>query len=147
MNRTFEKPVSWSITISPPYRHFSPEHLYAEDIPVIRRWFRKFSKHYILFSEFDDESRLHYHGTIYINDMIKFHKTRYHMSTKVGFIKIKLLKSPLDLLRWTFYIRKDYHFMYKDFPFIIYSKKIPSKIPKPLNLRINIMDFLTRKGG
>lgn len=142
MNRT---PKIYSITISPPYRLFSPEYLYNEDIPKIRRWFKKFSKHFILFAEFDESSRIHYHGTIYIDDLIKFHKTRYHFQYRVGFVKTKLLRTFIDLLRWTYYIRKDYHLMYKDFPFIMHTavtKRIIIKLPPK---QLTIMDYFYQK--
>ncbi len=137
MNRT---PKIYSITISPPLRPFAPLYLYNEDIPIIRRWFKKFSKHFILFAEFDESSRLHYHGTIYIHDLIKFHKTRYHFTYRVGFVKTKLLRTSNDLLKWTFYIRKDYHIMYKEFPFIMHTAKV-KKVIKPKLIRKSIMDY------
>ncbi len=137
---TLENPVIWSITISPPYRLFRPKYLYNEDIPTIRRWFRTFSKHYILFTEFDSESRIHYHGTIYINDLIKFHKTRYSFSCRVGFVKVKQLRTQLDLLKWTFYIRKDYHIMYKDFPFVMHNKII-KRTKRPKSVTKSILEY------
>ncbi len=140
MNRTLENPKIWSITVSSPYRHFRPKYLYQEDIPIIRRWFRSFSKHYILFTEFDDSSRIHYHGTIYIHDMIKFHKTRYAFTSRVGFVKIKQLRTPMDLLKWNFYIRKDYYLMYNEFPLVIHTKII-KKFIKPKHIPKTIMDF------
>ncbi len=123
MNRTLENGHLYSITISPPYRLFDPLYLYNDDIPIIVRWLRKFSKHYILFTELDNESRIHYHGTIDIHDLIKYHRTKCYIQRSLGFIKIKLLKTPQDLLKWTFYIRKDYYINSELFPFVIHHKK------------------------
>lgn len=129
MNRTLENPHLYSITVSPSYRHFDPLYLYNEDIPVIIKWFRKFSRHYILFTEISEEtSRIHYHGTIDIHDLIKFHRTRCYIQKSIGYIKLKRLKTPIDLLKWTYYIRKDYHKNHELFPFIIHKKK--NKIKK-----------------
>lgn len=123
MNRTLENTNLFSITISPPYRLIDPLYLYNDDLPILVRWFRRFSKHYILYTEFDDMSRIHYHGTIQIDDKIKFHRSKYRIHKSVGFVKVKLLKTPNDLLKWTFYCRKDYYVNYKLFPYIIHHKK------------------------
>ncbi len=117
----------YGITISPPFRNYSPEFLYNKDTPIIIRWLKRFSKHYIMFSEFDDSSRLHYHGTIYIDDITKFHKTRYNFSERVGYVKLDLLKKNKNLLTWTMYIRKQQYYMSKDFPFYYHKKNIKIK--------------------
>ncbi len=128
MNRTLENPNLYSITISPPYRPFDPVFLYNDDLPIIIRWFRKFSKHFILFTEItESDSRIHYHGTIDIHDLIKFHRTRCYIHKSLGFIKIKRLVKSIDLLRWTFYIRKEYFRNGELFPFIIHLNKTKIK--------------------
>ncbi len=143
MNRTLKKNILYSITISPSYRLSDPLFLYNKDIPLIIRWFRKFSKHFILFTEIcESSSRIHYHGTISIFDIIKFHRTRYNIQKNIGFIKLKRLNTTLDLLRWTYYIRKDYHSNYKLFPFIMHlnkPKRITPKVKHSNSLTINII--------
>ncbi len=128
MNRTLENSKLFSMTISPSYRLFDPLYLYNEDLPMIVRWCRKFSKHYIFFTEFDDVGRIHYHGTIQIDDQIKYYRTKPYIDRSFGFVKHKRLKTPLDLLKWTFYCRKQYHLTFKLFPFIMHHKK--NKIKK-----------------
>ena len=61
MNSPLENRQHYSVTISPPYRLFDPVYLYNEDIPIIIRWLNKFSKHYVIHSELDSTSRIHYH--------------------------------------------------------------------------------------
>ncbi len=160
MNRTLEKIKQkkletkiYSITISPHYRFNDPTYLYNEDIRIIIRWFRKFSKHWILFTEFDEASRIHYHGTIYIHDMIKFHKTRWYLNQKLGFVKIKLLKTVIDLLRWNMYIRKEYYMMYKSYPLVYHTKGLLKKVNhthkilnKPLH-KDNIINWINGTWG
>ncbi len=148
MNRTLENPKLYSITITPPYRLIDPLYLYNDDLPILVRWFRSFSKHYILYTEFDDTSRIHYHGTIQVHDLIKYHRTKYRIQKSIGFVKLKLLKTPLDLLRWTFYVRKDYYMNYKLFPFIIHHHKNKIKRVDFHNNPITIMEcFLKAKQG
>ncbi len=122
MERCLEKNM-YSMTISPPYRLFDPEVLYHQDTPLICNWLRKFSDHYIMFTEFDPNNRIHYHLTVRIKDKIKYYKTKYSLERILGFVKTKRLIKPIDLLRWTMYIRKDYYINYKIFKFIIYKRK------------------------
>lgn len=52
-------------------------------------------------------SRLHYHGIIEIDDLIKFHKTKYRIDKHIGFVKIDKLNTFIDKLKWLYYCKKD----------------------------------------
>ncbi len=141
MNRTLENKMAYSMTISPPYRFNRPTYLYNEDIPKIKRWLNKFSRHYVIYSEFDDESRLHYHLSVWIHDLIKYHKTKYLLNNKLGFIKTKLLKTRLDLLRWHIYCIKQQHLMQKHFPRVEYRRIVRRRAQTIIENRKTIMDY------
>ncbi len=142
MNRTLENRMAYSMTISPPYRLSSPIFLYNEDIPKIKRWLRKFSRHYVIYSEFDNESRLHYHLSVWIHDITKYHKTKYLLAGKLGYIKTKLLKTSFDLLRWHLYCIKDQPEMKKSFPRVEYRKVIRrSTAPRANSKQKTIYDY------
>lgn len=94
------------ITISPSYRSAAPKVLYAQDMFLIHKYLNPCSDHYILYPEFSDESRLHYHGIILFKDVIKFHKTKHLIDKTIGFTKIVRLKSHEDHLRVLIYSMK-----------------------------------------
>lgn len=96
----------YAITISPPYSPEHIKHLHCQYTYEIRRWCNKFSKHYMMYPEFDDETRLHYHGVIRVEDWIKFHKTRLTFQRTVGFVKIKPLTTFRRHLGWLMYCQK-----------------------------------------
>lgn len=85
----------------------SPRDLYKEDTIYIRRQLNKFSNLYIIYPEFDNTERLHYHGIITITDNVKFHKTNYLLG-KLGFTKWIKIKSNKENLRSTIYSMKDW---------------------------------------
>lgn len=81
--------TSYAITISPPYKAYnSPSFLYNGDKPLITKYLNRFSNHYCIYPELDNNNRLHYHGIIDIKDMIKFRHIKYEMDRILGFIKI-----------------------------------------------------------
>lgn len=125
----------FAITVSPPHRKVKPEWLYNEDKCILTRELNKVSRHYILYPEFDINSRLHYHGLIKIHDMTKWHKQVHHvLQRQIGFIKIDQIKSAVDHLRYLCYCRKNYTSdMFKP---IIYArrKRIKKQVgPSPLD--------------
>lgn len=97
----------YAITVSPPMRKCTPKFLYEDDVSEIRRWCNKWSSHYLMYPEFDLNSRLHYHGIIKAKDLTKMHKTRAKFSRQVGFVKLKPLLTFNDHLKWLMYCRKD----------------------------------------
>jgi len=106
-----------ALTISPPNRMKGTKlrnynrFLYEEDILHIRAVF-KYNKinSFIIFPEFDDKGRLHYHGTVTLNtnQLTRWHKHAECKLRLMGFIDYKPLRGFLDRLRWIFYCRKDF---------------------------------------
>ncbi len=129
MNSPLENRQHYSVTISPPYRLFDPVYLYNEDIPVIVRWLNKFSKHYVIYTELDSSSRIHYHLSVWIHDMMKYHRTKHIMDRKVGFVKTKRLFTKYDLLRWHLYCNKDYYLNKKRYPRVRYVRRNRAALP------------------
>lgn len=107
MNRTIEKNGVYAITISPPYRKRSPDYLYSDDKLVIRRLLNKCSRHYLLYPEFDERSRLHYHGIVYIHDLVKWHKhVKHNIDRMIGFTLIKKIRTIDEHIGWINYCKK-----------------------------------------
>lgn len=97
----------YSVTISPPYRKGRPKVWYDYDVYAIHQHFNRFSRYYMFVPEFDDNSRLHYHGVVYVHDAIKHHKTKHILDNTIGFSKFILLKTYHDHLRWLLYCNKN----------------------------------------
>lgn len=101
--------AQYAITISPlPRNYTSPIKLYYGDIYRIQRQLNKFSKHYCLYPELDINNRLHYHGIIHIDDMIKFRHIKHIMDKELGFIKIDKFKTFKDKLKYLIYSMKQW---------------------------------------
>lgn len=97
----------FAITISPRYRTLDPVRLYDMDMHGIRRYLNQCSHHYILYPEFDSTSRIHYHGVVQIDDIIKWHKIKYKFDG-IGFTKVDRFKTFKDHLTYLLYCQKDY---------------------------------------
>lgn len=97
----------YSLTISPRYYKFNPRRLLKVQKEEIIRQLNKCSSYYCLYPEFDDVSRLHYHGVIKIKDMVKWHHIKYKVD-KVGFAKLKKMKGHKEHLRWLVYSMKNW---------------------------------------
>lgn len=98
----------YGLTISPPYRNDRPKKLYKGDVYLLQKWLNKFSKMYSIYPEFDNNSRLHYHITLDICDLTKYHHTKYIVDKTIGYVKLNTLKTNLDLIGWQCYCQKDY---------------------------------------
>lgn len=136
----------YSITISPPYRLFRPGELYEQDSYVLRRWLNKFSKHYCLYPEFDKHSRLHYHGIVKIDDLTKYHRTKYIIDKGLGFVRIDKLKTSIDHLRFLIYSMKEWAQNKETFKTpIIYKrlKRCRYEPSKELDVPNDIRQYLT----
>lgn len=99
----------FGITISPPPRFNSAKALYIEDKYVIQRELNKVSHRYILYPEFDNKARLHYHGFILIHDKTKWNKQVKHVLDKtLGYTLLSTFKNFKSQLGWLCYCRKEY---------------------------------------
>lgn len=99
----------YAITISPPYSKDRPSFKYNSDKPIIIKYLNKVSDYYILYPELSTDGRLHYHGIIQFRDMIKWYKSTKHiLSSLLGFICLKIIKTNIDNIKWIYYISKDW---------------------------------------
>lgn len=99
---------NYFITISPPYRALAPSILYQQDTYMIYQYLNKCSDHYIIYPEFSSSSRLHYHGIIRINDLIKWHRQKALFDKAVGLTKIILIQNNKEHLRSLIYSMKEW---------------------------------------
>lgn len=108
--------TSLAFTLSPPHRFTSGTDLknpnrvlYEEDknqIKSILKYIRCGT--YILYPEFDDKARLHYHGIINLdsNQKVRFYKYAHCKLKQIGFVDFKPLKTFEDKLKWVIYMSK-----------------------------------------
>lgn len=97
----------FAITISPPHYKGKPDFLYNNVKYTLQTKFARCSEHYILYPEFSDTSRLHFHGIIRFKDKIKFDKSiKYYIDFNIGYVCIKPLDKYKDLLQWILYCKK-----------------------------------------
>lgn len=97
----------YAVTVSPPFRKGRPKVWYEYDSYGLHQHFNKFSKHYMFVPEFDNNSRIHYHGVVRIDDSIKHHKTKYILDKSIGYSKFDPLKTLHDHIRWLIYCNKN----------------------------------------
>lgn len=93
-------------------RFREPNKLYfIEDVSHIRAVL-KYNRipRYIIYPEFDEKGRLHYHGILALdsNQYIRFYKHAMHKLKRIGFVDVKPLKTFKDKLRWICYIKKSF---------------------------------------
>lgn len=98
------------ITVSPPYDKSNSTNsaLHKYYTQRIQLHFNKFSKHYMFYPEYSENSRLHYHGIVKIDDLCKFHHIRKQMTKELGIIDIQLIKSFEEHLRSLTYSMKNW---------------------------------------
>lgn len=134
------------ITISPRYRLKDPLTLLKEDKKIIRRYLNRFSKLYILYPEFDNKQRLHYHGMVEVHDKIKLFRTKHLIDKNVGWTKIGAIATYNDQLKWLMYCKKnkgDYIGTFK--PIIYKSLRKRVKAIKPNDLDEGILRWYQAK--
>lgn len=111
----------YSITVSLRPMAQSPLYMHRVMKRVLRRELNKMSKHYVLVPEFSDKGRLHYHGTIQIDDKLKMYNNKYRLD-RMGFTKLDPLETVKDLLKWTVYCRKNYGLIRAEYDIIMYMR-------------------------
>jgi len=152
MDRLKKKKVStnlYSVTISPRYKTIEPVMLHEDYRIDIQKLFNRFSDRYQLIPEFDENVRLHYHGIVYVKDIIKMFRSKNKLDKTVGFVKYKKLNTFEDQLKWLMYCNKNYYKIKDYFDKIIFHprKRINYKrlnIIKRLKQesQLNIIDFI-----
>lgn len=99
----------FSITISPRHRRGSDLFLYSGDKYIIRKLLNMCTDYYLIYPELDDSDRLHYHGIILVKDPIKWYRSvKRRLGYSMGFLKMSLLKTFQDRLKWMLYMKKDW---------------------------------------
>lgn len=102
------------MTISPPMRTYrNVKYILDEDVSQIRTLLNRCSQHWILVPEFSKDTRLHYHGVIRIDDVVKWHKAVRHRLNNIGFVKLDPLKDNRNHVSWLCYIYKEWHITLK----------------------------------
>lgn len=96
----------YALTISPPESNRDPRKSYSEDRDSITQLMTPFSDHYMMYPEFTELGRLHYHGLVYVSDKIKFYHTK-HLLGILGFCMWKPLRKYSDQLNWLIYCMKN----------------------------------------
>lgn len=99
---------NYAITISPPKRtHIQSNTIsYSSDKMVIELALRR--QMFSLWPELSDEDeRLHYHGTVRIKNYLDWDRRARHILKRLGYIKVKRLRSFRDHLKWILYCTKD----------------------------------------
>lgn len=96
-----------AITLSPPaFTGDFVERYHTEFLPELVRFLRRCSKRYMVYPEFTDMGRLHFHGLFYIHDKTAMLKGLPRLQ-KLGFIKLDKIKTFGDHLRWVIYMSKE----------------------------------------
>jgi len=108
-----------AITISPPNRITIHNHwkdpntsIYIDDKQYINQVFKYAKiKHYMIYPEFDDKGRLHYHGIVTLTntEYIRFRKYVQPKLTKIGFVDTSELLTFKHNLRYLYYCTKQFH--------------------------------------
>lgn len=128
----------YAITVSPSLRAIRPEILYQDDVHNLRRLLNQCSHHFILYPEFDSTSRLHYHGVVQIDDLIKLHRIKYKFD-RIGFTKVTRFKTFRDHLTYLLYCQKEFAVTSQLFEPVLFKclKRVPkSTINKELDVGI-----------
>lgn len=101
-----------ALTISPPERvnrWNALKTIYRDDSIFINNQLRKCSKKYSIYAELDANGRLHYHGTVYVHDMVKWKKSVLPSFKRViGFTKVKVIADEENSDRWQGYCLKEW---------------------------------------
>lgn len=100
-----------AVTISPRNRvdkYNTLKWIFQNDASDICLLLRKCSKNFTIYPEFDVNSRLHYHGIVYVHDNIKWHKHTKPGLDKIGYTLIKEIKDYKNKDKWLTYCTKEW---------------------------------------
>lgn len=143
---------SMAITISTPPSQFSVLYRIQDHHTSIDESLRKICKSYILYPEFDEQGRLHYHGMINGYDEIKYFHLKWKLD-RVGYTLVKPIKQPLI---WVLYCQKSWRRTSRVFeksnieitPLFkikkIYSKYSDNYLIQQINKTTTILDAFAR---
>jgi len=106
-----------AITISPPSRMLynknnNPNRMLFDDDRNMIKSIMSYNKiySYIIYPEFDEKGRLHYHGIINLTNTqyVRFHKHAIHKLKQIGFVDISIIKTFVNNLRYIVYMSKNW---------------------------------------
>lgn len=101
-----------ALTISPRLRLGDTCIQFNQDRFVIRKLLNRCTDHYMMWPELDRTYRLHYHGVVLIKDKYKWFKScKKSLEMNLGYIKLSVITSFEDHLKWLLYSKKDQHWM------------------------------------
>jgi len=128
--------LTYGITLSPPMRSLNEIKDFRHDVLIMRKITRH-TDHYQIIPELDWKGRLHYHG-IFIATKQGAGRVTRTLKT-IGYVKLELLKTPLNHLRFLLYTQKDWYENRHLFDNII----TPYTIKKwhPIIRKTSIMDY------
>lgn len=97
----------YAITISPKpnYSRFTDRQNFFDHTITFRKWFKKIANSYILYPEFDDKFRLHYHGVIHVKDPGCLYRFIKFCNKNIGFVKVDINQIHLE---WIIYMSKEW---------------------------------------
>lgn len=99
------------ITISPPPRLGKPSVLYGDDMHVIQ-WVLRKIKRYIIYPEFDEKRRLHYHGMIIMTASERctlYKECIPKLTSLLGYVDTSEPKNFNENLRTVLYCQKEWN--------------------------------------
>lgn len=94
-----------ALTISPPHSMLSVPYRCQDYYNKIDDILRQICKSYIMYPEFADDGRLHFHGVCRGWDKIKYHKWQYKLYKLLGQYKVTNMNNPLE---WVLYCQKEW---------------------------------------
>lgn len=91
------------------HHYVDPLRQFQETILQVLLGLRRCCEEFVLCPELTDDGNIHYHATIWVTDMVKWHKSILPSFRRNGFTKVK---SNVDS-KWTEYVIKDVDNMQK----------------------------------
>jgi len=115
------------------HHYVCPVRQFQETFLQVLLGLKRCSKEFILSPELTDDGNIHYHATVWIHDLVKWHKSILPSFRRNGFTKVK---SRVDC-NWTKYVIKDVENMEAildvKLPFTEQTDKLIVKCKNPLD--------------
>lgn len=119
-----------ALTFSPPTSNNTPKFDHYNYYMQILKIIKPSTCRFVMYPEIDKSGRLHYHGILHVKDEIRLYKDTFPKLRKMGFIKVKQMKTFMSILGWLTYCMKEWPktklVLECDEP--IYRKRVHNKI-------------------
>lgn len=99
------KPLKLALTLSPILRKGNPLQIFRLDCIDTLCALIKCCSDVVIYPEFAENGRLHYHGVLYVNDLVKWYKSVLPTLNHKGFV---LIKSKNIDAKWSEYCSKNW---------------------------------------